>query len=93
MSSDGTVIYNGNSVKEEHFRAFIFKADGDVKLVNSWEEYKTYMSTGVWYSNKLEVVVKDQKPKKEESKKNSATPSKSNKYRSIEDEHFTIEED
>ena len=65
------VIYLGRSIAKEGFRAFVYGANDQRKLVNSWHEYEAAMASGVWFSTKEDVVepapaeeVKSEAPKK-----------------------------
>lgn len=50
-----TAIYLGNIVSKNNFRVFIYHADGDRKLVNSWDEYSAHMTLGTWFADKNAV--------------------------------------
>lgn len=60
-----TVIYDNRVIPKAGFRAFIYGANGETKLVNSWEEFEAYVQTGVWFPN-MEALnaATDKKPKK-----------------------------
>lgn len=73
-----TVMYDGRVVPKEGFRVFIYGFDNQTKLVESWEEYKNHISSGVWFthknfdrqdksleSNKQEYIEKRQQKKRE----------------------------
>lgn len=64
-------IYLGRIVSKEHFRTFIYAADGAKKLVESWDEYERNMESGLWFSLKKDAlarvpVEKIKRPRKEE---------------------------
>lgn len=44
--------YLGRIVSKEHFRAFIYGADGQKKLVESWDSFEAHMQTGLWFASK-----------------------------------------
>jgi len=67
-----SVTYLGRAVDKNHFRTFIYSADGLQKLVESWKEYEDHMASGIWFSEKEELIVNccvEEKPKR--SKKNN----------------------
>ncbi len=48
---EGTpAIYLGRIVDKKHFRAFIYGANGEQRLVESWEEFEANMQSGVWFA-------------------------------------------
>jgi hypothetical protein len=47
---DGLVDYQGRMVPKESFRAFIFNAQGEKKIVNSWDDYEAHLSTNEWFN-------------------------------------------
>jgi hypothetical protein len=63
--------YMGRVISKEHFRAYIYKADGSQKLVNSWYEFEKNIETGVWFVSKEEALaslnVKDAPEKQKKS--------------------------
>jgi len=50
------VNYLGRSIAKEGFRAFIYSANGQTKLVESWEQFENYMASGIWFASKEEIV-------------------------------------
>ncbi len=64
MHPSEEVIYNGRAISKEHFRAFVYGVEGQQKLVKSWDEFQTHMSTGIWFSSKEELEDKTAKPQK-----------------------------
>lgn len=46
------VMYEGRLVPVENFRAFVYNAQDEQKLVNSWSEYLIETSSGIWFSSK-----------------------------------------
>lgn len=46
------VVYNGRLVPRERFRTFIYHAEGNKKLVESYSEFEEHLKTGVWFSTK-----------------------------------------
>jgi hypothetical protein len=57
-------LYQGRVIPKEGFRAWIYSFDNNSKLVNSWEEYQTEMSSGIWFSTKDDVESKKAKQSK-----------------------------
>lgn len=53
------VIYEGRSIPKKHFRAYIYKANGEQLLVNSYDEYISHLETGIWYSNVDQIKAKE----------------------------------
>lgn len=49
------VMYLGRVVAKEGFRVFIYGAEQLAKLVESWAEYESHISSGVWFSTKEEA--------------------------------------
>ena len=43
-------IYLGRIVEKKNFRAFIFGANGERRLVESWEEFEANMQSGIWFA-------------------------------------------
>lgn len=64
------VIYLGRSIAKEGFRAFVYGANSQKKLVNSWHEFEAAMASGVWFPT-LEDVKESQpvEDKKDEAPK------------------------
>lgn len=58
-----SVTFQGRVVPKEGFRTYIFNADMQRKLVNSWSEFQKNMATGLWFANKEDI-----KPKKKRKK-------------------------
>lgn len=65
-------VYLGRIVEKEHFRVFVHGANGERKLVNSWDEYEAAMESGLWFATKdnaeeinapVEIFKGDTKPK------------------------------
>lgn len=62
-------IYLGRIVEKKHFRAFIHGANGEKRLVNSWDDYEAAMESGLWFATKEHAeeskvpVENDGKPK------------------------------
>lgn len=54
---EGTpAIYLGRIVEKKNFRAFIYNADGQKRLVESWEEFEANMESGVWFATHGEAI-------------------------------------
>jgi len=45
-------MYEGRLVPVENFRAFVYNAQDEQKLVNSWAEYLIETGSGIWFSSK-----------------------------------------
>lgn len=45
----------GRMVPVENFRAFVYGIDGKKKLIDSWKEFESHMSTGLWFPTKAEA--------------------------------------
>lgn len=43
-------IYLDRIVEKKNFRAFIYGANGERRLVESWEEFEANMQSGVWFA-------------------------------------------
>jgi hypothetical protein len=52
---DGQVLYLGRWVPRDSFRVFVYNANGQ-KLCNSYEEYQTAISSGIWWAERGRVV-------------------------------------
>lgn len=49
-------IYRGKIVDKKHFRVFVYNANGDAKLVESWEKFQDAMQSGIWFATKAEAL-------------------------------------
>jgi hypothetical protein len=49
---DSPALYLGKVVSKNNFRVFIYAANGNQKLVESWDEYQNHMQTGLWFAKK-----------------------------------------
>lgn len=58
MHASNEIIYNGKRMLKNHFRAFVYGADNQKKVVNSWDEYEKHVETGIWFSKKNLVPIK-----------------------------------
>lgn len=67
--------YLGKIVNREQFRVFIYSADDQKRLVESYDEFEMYMATGVWFAtieeaqSQNELKKQDEKIKKARAKK------------------------
>lgn len=43
------VLYLGRMVPEKAFRVYIYSVNGEKKLVNSWAEFESEISSGKWF--------------------------------------------
>lgn len=77
-------IYLGRIVDKKHFRTFIFGANGEKKLVESWSEYEAAMQSGIWFATvedaeaiKAIADAKEEEPAKSKPKPRSKPQAKS----------------
>lgn len=54
VAKDSQVFYQGRWVPREHFRVFIYSLK-EKKLVNSYEEYCTFIESGLFFPTQEEV--------------------------------------
>jgi len=47
-----TVIYDGRVVSKKDFHVFVYAVNGEQKLVKSWDEYQSHISSGIWFQKK-----------------------------------------
>lgn len=69
----GQFLYLGKYVDKAHFRAFVYNSKGE-KLANSYEEFESLISSGLWFVSKEELQKKlesDQKLSLNESRPKS----------------------
>ena len=45
------VMYLGRWVDKELFRAFVYKIGGEKKLAKSYQEFESFISTGIWFDS------------------------------------------
>jgi len=62
-------IYQGRAVPEDNFRAYVYAANGDKKLVNSWREFEKHIQTGLWFEWEVEEKKEAQQAPKRTRKK------------------------
>ena len=55
-------VYLGRIVDKKHFRAWIYGADGERRMVESWDAFEAAMQSGIWFA-KLEDIQAKPKPK------------------------------
>lgn len=71
-------IYLGRIVEKKNFRAFIYGANGEQRLVESWEEFEANMQSGIWFATPKNSeplgVNKELKPKKKSKIKADTKP-------------------
>lgn len=59
---EGTpAIYLGRIVEKKNFRAFIYGANGQKRLAESWEEFEANMESGLWFAS-IEDAEKSKPP-------------------------------
>jgi hypothetical protein len=62
MQQVPTVVYQGRVIPKKGFRAWIYSLNSESKLVNSWDEYQTEISSGVWFSSKKDAEERKSQP-------------------------------
>lgn len=63
---DGTqAIYLGRPVNKNYFRAFVYAANGNKKLVESWDNFEKEMASGLWFAT-IEEALESSRLKKSE---------------------------
>lgn len=55
---EGQFQYLGRWVNKEHFRAFVYDEKGEQKLANSYKEFESLTSSGIWFESKPEASQK-----------------------------------
>lgn len=74
---EGTpAIYLGRIVDKKYFRAFIYGANGQKRLVESWDEFEANMQSGIWFAtvedaiaSKTVAIEEEVKPVKRQPRK------------------------
>jgi hypothetical protein len=79
-----TAIYLGKIVDKKHFRVFVYSADGQKRLVESWKEFESLMETGLWFASEYVEKKEDKKLDKDfviptANKVQKSAPKKSHK--------------
>lgn len=72
-----TAIYKGRIVDKKFFRTFVYGADGQKKLVESWDAYEALMQTGIWFATKEDAKESIEQAKSKPKPKPRAKPNKS----------------
>ena len=62
-SSEGQFQYLNRWVNKEHFRAFVYNEKGEKKLANSYQEFESLTTSGLWFSSKPDASLKPRKQK------------------------------
>ena len=44
-------FYQDRWVDKAHFRAFVYGKNGEQKLANSYQEFETLTTTGIWFAS------------------------------------------
>src|SRR5665213_572141 len=60
MSTSDMVSYQGRMVPIEGFRVYIYAANGETKLVNSYIEFEEHIQTGAWFTSKERLLEHEQ---------------------------------
>lgn len=98
-SMKGTpAIYLGRIVDKKNFRAFIHGANGQRRLVNSWEEFEANMQSGLWFATledalASKVVQEDEPLEIVQEIKKSRSKSKSKSKLNDQPQAAPVEED
>lgn len=50
-STKKQVMYLGRWVDKEHFRAFVYKSNKEMKLAKSYDEFEALISSGIWFDS------------------------------------------
>ncbi len=66
---DSQVLYLGRWVSKEHFRTFIYSST-DKKLVKSYDDYCTHISSGLWHAEPLKQPELQESIKESEEENN-----------------------
>ncbi len=56
------VMYLGRWVEKNLFRTFVYKANGESKLANSYDEFKSLISSGIWFDLPENIPKEEEKP-------------------------------
>jgi len=56
-------FYLGQWVDKKTFRAFVYDNQGNEKLADSYAEFESLTTSGIWYASKPDVSEKIRKPK------------------------------
>lgn len=59
----GQAMYLGRWVDKSTFRAFVYDQKGNQKLAESYPEFESLTSSGIWFPSKPEVSYKMRKQK------------------------------
>jgi len=60
MNDESHVMYNGREMSKQGFRVFVYAKNGRQKLVNSWDEFKSHIEHGEWFSSIEEIMAQEQ---------------------------------
>ena len=61
--NEGQFQYLGRWVNKEHFRAFVYNEKGEEKLANSYNEFQSLTTSGIWFASKSDASQGKRKPK------------------------------
>jgi len=101
---EGTpAIYLGRIVEKKNFRAFIYGANGQKRLAESWEEFEANMESGVWFAtlehaleakSGVEAAAHEPKPlPKSKAKAKSNPKAKPEPVKEVEDSENVLADD
>ena len=66
MNSTPKVSYQGRMVYEEPFRVFVYGMNNQKKLVETWKDFESSISTGSWFEY---PVLEEKEHKQKKNKK------------------------
>jgi len=55
--SDEQFYYLGRWVNKSQFKAFVYNEKDESKLANSYDEFESLVSSGLWFSEKPKVEI------------------------------------
>ena len=90
---EGTpAIYLGRIIDKKYFRAVIYGANGEKKLVESWNEFEASMQSGLWFATNKDAMaskaigILDEKPKPKNKNKSNPKPRRMSQVEKVEDD-------
>lgn len=99
-------IYKGRIIDKKVFRAFIYGANNEKKLVESWDAFEAAMQSGIWFASRqnivkvkpdskldLEIELKGKHKSTPKSKQKTKAKPKAEKIEEIEDSENVLADD
>lgn len=85
-----TVIYKGRIIDKKIFRAFIYGANGEKKLVESWDQFQSHMQSGIWFASvedakSIKGIIENSEPVKSNLKPKSNSKPKTKQKDKVEE--------